>query len=100
MCLGIPGLILDVEPGSAADQQNPAGVVPMARVDMGGVQRDVCLAYLPEAVVGDYVLVHVGFAVRVMDAAEAQGTFELLRSAGVDLGTSADADARRAAQLD
>jgi hydrogenase expression/formation protein HypC len=57
----------------------------MARVDMGGVQRDVCLAYLPEATIGDYVLIHVGFAVRIMDAEEAQGTFELLRSAGVDL---------------
>ena len=59
--------------------------VAMARVDMGGVQRDVCLAYVPEATVGDYVLVHVGFAVRRMEAAEAQGTLALLRSAGVDL---------------
>jgi hydrogenase expression/formation protein HypC len=77
MCLGIPGRILAAEGGSVA----------MARVDMGGVQRDVCLAYVPEASVGDYVLVHVGFAVRVMDEAEAQGTIELLRSAGVELGT-------------
>ena len=105
MCLGIPGLILTVETGFVAHKQAPAGadaasgVVPMARVDMGGVQRDVCLAYVPEAAAGDYVLVHVGFAVRVMDAEEAQGTFELLRSAGVDLGPSPKADVQPAPQL-
>ena len=99
MCLGIPGLILTVETGSATNARTDpgvgaaAGAVPMALVDMGGVQGDVCLAYVPEAAAGDYVLVHVGFAVRVMDAAEAQGTFELLRSAGVDLGPSPHADA-------
>ena len=53
----------------------------------------------PEATVGDYVLVHVGFVVRVMDAAEAQGTFELLRSAGVDLGPGPQADVQPAPQL-
>jgi hydrogenase expression/formation protein HypC len=84
MCLGIPGRILDVETGAETGTVAMAGVA-MARVDMGGVQRDVCLAYVPEATVGDYVLVHVGFAVRRMEAAEAQGTLALLRSAGVDL---------------
>ena len=85
MCLGIPGLILSVD---APAGDGGTGAAPMACVDMGGVHRDVCLAYIPEAAVGDYVLVHVGFAVRTMDADEARGTFELLRSAGVDLPTA------------
>ena len=71
----------------------------MARVDIGGFQRDVCLAYVPEAAVGDYVLVHVGFAVRIMDADEAHGTFELLRSAGVDVAPAAQTDVQPARQL-
>lgn len=75
MCLGIPGAVLE--------RYEEAGV-PMAWVDFGGVRREVCMAYVPEAQVGDYVIVHVGFAISVLDEAEAQETLGLLEAA---LGT-------------
>jgi hydrogenase expression/formation protein HypC len=51
----------------------------MARVQFGGVVREVCLEYVPETQIGDYVLVHVGFAISRMDEQEAQRTYELLQ---------------------
>jgi hydrogenase expression/formation protein HypC len=74
MCLAIPGRILAIEErnGSRA-----------ARVQFGGVVRDAYLEFLPEAVVGDYVLVHVGFAISRVDAEEAQRTYQLLAEAGL-----------------
>lgn len=80
MCLGIPGKIIDVY---------EAGGLPMGKVDFGGVTRDCCLAYVPEAHVGDYTLIHVGFALNVIDAAEALETLDLLRqidAIGAELG--------------
>ena len=74
MCLGIPGLIQSLEEG--------AGGMPMATVDFGGVRQSVCLAFTPEAVVGQYVLVHVGFALAVIDADEAARTLEILSAIG------------------
>ncbi len=56
--------------------------MPMAKVSFGGVVKEVCLAYVPEAKVGDYVIVHVGFAISVVSEAEAAETFELLRRMG------------------
>ncbi|WP_369213304.1 HypC/HybG/HupF family hydrogenase formation chaperone [Streptomyces flavofungini] len=70
MCLGIPGRVLDVF--------DDAGL-RMATVDFGGVRRPACLAYTPEAAVGTYVIVHVGFAITELDAAEAERTLEVLR---------------------
>lgn len=71
MCLGIPGRVVDV--------RNQAGV-PMGVVDFGGVRRDVCLAYVADEVaLGDYVIVHVGFAISKVDEPEAKRTFEILR---------------------
>ena len=64
MCLGIPGQVVSLnEPGD--------GLV-MGKVSFGGVEREVCFGYASEAKVGDYVLVHVGFAIAVLDEAEAQ----------------------------
>ncbi len=54
MCLGVPGKILEITPGLPG--------MPMGRVSFGGVAKEVCLAYVPEAAVGDYVIVHAGFA--------------------------------------
>ncbi|GAA1538798.1 hypothetical protein GCM10009827_067500 [Dactylosporangium maewongense] len=54
----------------------------MGTVDFGGVEREVCLAYVPEARAGDYVIVHVGFAISVVDAAEARRTLEVLEAMG------------------
>ena len=55
----------------------------MGKVDFGGVVREVCLAYVPEAVVGDYVVVHVGFAISMINEEEARQTFELMKEAGI-----------------
>lgn len=71
MCLGIPGRITDIRD----DEGLPSGTV-----DFGGVQREVCLAYVADQVrPGDYVIVHVGFAIAKVDEAEARRTFEALR---------------------
>ena len=70
MCLGVPGLINEIR-----EQDG----LRMASVDFGGVVRDVCLDYVPEAKVGDYCLVHVGFALNLISQAEAQETLALLR---------------------
>jgi len=74
MCLAIPGQILS----TAGDDP----ILRTARVDFGGVVKEINLAYTPEAVVGDYVLVHVGFALTVIDAAEANKVFEHLERIG------------------
>jgi len=74
MCLAIPGKILDTR------EQNQ---VRHGRVNFGGVVRDVCLDFVPEANVGDYVIVHVGFAISRVDAEEAQKTYELLKKMGL-----------------
>jgi len=55
----------------------------MGKVDFGGVAREVCLAYVPEAGVGDYVIVHVGFAISQLDEVEAQETLQLMEEIGI-----------------
>ncbi|MFW6082415.1 MAG: HypC/HybG/HupF family hydrogenase formation chaperone [Chloroflexota bacterium] len=74
MCLGVPGRITEIWQGDPWR---------MARVDFGGITREVCLAYVPESQVGDYVIVHAGFAISQMDEAEAQETLDLLVECGV-----------------
>ncbi|MCC6354622.1 MAG: HypC/HybG/HupF family hydrogenase formation chaperone [Verrucomicrobiae bacterium] len=72
MCLAVPGRIESVE----------AGGDPMSRtgkVSFGGILKDVNLAYVPEAGVGDYVIVHVGFALNKVDEEEAKEVFQYLR---------------------
>ena len=73
MCLAVPGRIKDIR---------DAGGMAMATIDYGGVTREACLAYLPEAKVGEYVLVHVGFAISQVDEEEAARTLSLLREMG------------------
>ena len=70
MCLAVPGRVLE----TFRD-----GEIRMAKVSFGGVARRVCLEYTPEAEAGDYVLVHVGFALCCIDETEAERTFTLLR---------------------
>jgi hydrogenase expression/formation protein HypC len=71
MCLGIPGKVIEI---------HDEGGLPMGVVDFGGVRRSVCLAYVSHEVgLGDYVIVHVGFAISKVDEIEAQRTFEVLR---------------------
>jgi hydrogenase expression/formation protein HypC len=82
MCLGVPGRIEDVW---------DTDTTRMARVDFGGVRKDVCLAYLPDLSVGDYTIVHVGFAISQVDEASAQETLRLFQEIGAleeELGAS------------
>ena len=69
MCLGIPGKLAEIH------QQDD---LPMGKVEFGGILKEVCLAYTPEAEVGQYVLVHVGFAISQIDEAEALEIFSYL----------------------
>jgi hydrogenase expression/formation protein HypC len=69
MCLAIPGKVTEVY-----EQQG----MRMAKVQFGGISREACLEYVPETTVGQYVLVHVGFAISTVDEEEAQRTYELL----------------------
>ncbi|MHB8902280.1 MAG: HypC/HybG/HupF family hydrogenase formation chaperone [Thermoguttaceae bacterium] len=91
MCLGIPGKVLDV-----FERDN----LPMGKVEFGGIVKEACLAYTPEAQVGDYVLVHVGFAISRIDEQEAGEIFQYLeeiQAAGLaeELGQSdPEGDAR------
>jgi hydrogenase expression/formation protein HypC len=73
MCLGIPGKIVEVW---------GEDMLRMGKVDFGGVKRDVSLAYVSEAEVGNYVIVHVGFALNILDEEEAQETWRLLKEIG------------------
>ncbi len=73
MCLGIPGRIT-----LFLDQLG----LKMAIVDFGGVQREVCIETLPQAKIGDYVIVHAGFALNILDETDAQETLEALRDIG------------------
>jgi hydrogenase expression/formation protein HypC len=70
MCLGVPGKILEIEPNSLG--------MAMGKVSFGGIAKEVCLAYVPEAQVDDYVIVHAGFAISKLDEAEAMEVFDLL----------------------
>jgi hydrogenase expression/formation protein HypC len=80
MCLAVPGKIISVSGEDLARQ---------ARVDFGGVLKEVNLAYVPEAQIGEYVLVHVGFAISVVDEEEAGKVFGYLKEMG-ELGELAE----------
>jgi hydrogenase expression/formation protein HypC len=73
MCLGVPGKIVE---------KYEKGGLHMARVDFGGIFREACLDYVEEAAVGDYCIIHVGFAISVLSESEAMETLELLRQIG------------------
>jgi hydrogenase expression/formation protein HypC len=78
MCLGIPGEVIEVRDDDG---------VRVGKVRFGGIARDVCLECVPEAVVGDFVLVHVGFALTRIDAVEAARQYAiLLELAGTEEG--------------
>jgi hydrogenase expression/formation protein HypC len=74
MCLAIPGKIVSVSGEDPLER--------MGKIDFGGILKEASLAYVPEAVVGDYVIVHVGFALSKVDEAEAQKVFEYLKRMG------------------
>lgn len=70
MCLGIPGKIIEISVETG---------VRMGKVDFGGAIREVCLEAVPEARVGDYTIIHAGFALNILSETEAQETLQLLR---------------------
>ncbi len=70
MCLGIPGKITEIYEKDS---------LQMAKIDFGGIVKEACLAYTPEAKVGNYALIHVGFAISLMDEEEAQETLKLIK---------------------
>jgi len=70
MCLGIPGKITEVYEKDS---------LKMAKIDFGGIAKEACLVYTPEAEVGQYALIHVGFAISLMDEEEAQETLKLIK---------------------
>ncbi len=76
MCLGIPGKITEIYENNG---------LQMGKIDFGGVIREACLQYVPEAKIGDYTLIHVGFALNIISEEDAMETLEILRSIS-DLG--------------
>jgi hydrogenase expression/formation protein HypC len=90
MCLAIPGRVEEI---------TTDGMIRIGRVNFGGVVKRVCLDYVPEITVGDYAIVHVGFAISVIDEKTAQETLETFRAMGVleeELATEDEAFARAA----
>ena len=84
MCLAVPGQIVDICESNG---------LKMGKVDFGGALREACLDYVPEARLGDFVIVHVGFAISLLSESEARATLELLqeiaeRDPDVELGAS------------
>jgi hydrogenase expression/formation protein HypC len=74
MCLGVPGKIVSLTPDALG--------MTMGRVNFGGITKEVCMAYVPDAQVGEYVVVHVGFAIAKIDEEEAAQVFNYLREIG------------------
>ncbi|MBT3189912.1 MAG: HypC/HybG/HupF family hydrogenase formation chaperone [Anaerolineae bacterium] len=70
MCLGVPGRIIEID---------DSGDLRMAKVDFGGIVREACLEYVPEAKLGDYTVIHVGFAISLLSEEEAQESLAMLR---------------------
>jgi len=74
VCLAIPGMIVSSQVNNG---------IRSGRVQFGGITRETCLDFVPEAVVGDYVIVHVGFAISRVDREEAERSYDLLESMGL-----------------
>lgn len=70
MCLGVPGKIVEIY---------QSGDLRMGKIDFGGVTREACLDFVPEAQLGDYTVIHVGFAISLLSEQEAEETLDLLR---------------------
>jgi hydrogenase expression/formation protein HypC len=73
MCLGVPGKVIEIYETNG---------VRMGKVDFGGLTKEVCLAYVPEVELGDYTIIHVGFAITRLDEESAQESLALIRELG------------------
>jgi hydrogenase expression/formation protein HypC len=76
MCLAVPGKVIDIR-----DDRGTR----MAMVDFAGIRKEICLAYFPDVVVDEYVIVHVGFAIARVDEQSALETLQMFRDLGIDL---------------
>ncbi len=74
MCLGVPGKVTEIY---------EVGGMRMGKVDFGGIVKEACLAYVPEVEIGDYTIIHVGFAISKLDEEAAQESLALFREMGV-----------------
>ena len=74
MCLGIPGKVTAIRDDRGTK---------MATVDFGGVTKEICLAYVPDAAVGDYTIIHAGFAISLLDEESALETLAMMREVGL-----------------
>ena len=86
MCLGVPGKVIEIYETNG---------LKMGKIDFGGVTREACLDFVPEAGVGDYTVIHVGFAISLLSEEEAQETLDLLREISnveEELGIESPAD--------
>jgi hydrogenase expression/formation protein HypC len=82
MCLGVPGKVVEIYEVNG---------IRMGKVDSGGLAKEVCLAYVPEVALGDYTIVHVGFAITRLDERSAQESlalFRQMRSLAEELGVA------------
>ncbi len=75
MCLAIPGKVISLE---KADDQ----IMALGKVEIGGIKKEINFAMVPEAKIGDYVLIHVGLAISIIDEVEAQSTLKFLEGMG------------------
>ncbi|MCX6122492.1 MAG: HypC/HybG/HupF family hydrogenase formation chaperone [Ignavibacteriales bacterium] len=85
MCLAIPGKVLEID--------NAVSPI-MGKVSFGGIKKEICLELVPEVKIGNYVIVHVGFAISMMDEAEAQETLKLIEQMG-ELGEKSEARSKK-----
>jgi hydrogenase expression/formation protein HypC len=90
MCLGVPGKVTAIREDRGTK---------MATVDFGGVTKEICLAYVPEARIGDYTIIHAGFAITLLDEASALETLAMMREVGL-LDDEFGLDASMLAQVD
>lgn len=74
MCLGVPGKVIEIY---------EADGIRMGKVDFGGIVKEACLAYVPEVALGDYTIIHVGFAITQLDEASAQESLALFEEMGI-----------------
>lgn len=74
MCLSIPGKIISIDESQSE--------LKMAKVDFGGIKKEICIQWLPDVQTGDYILAHVGFALSKIDEKDAMDTLKILREMG------------------
>ena len=82
MCLGVTGQLIEIQKNESEKDFSPPEWMRKGEVRFGGITKEVNLAYTPEAKIGDYVIVHVGFAISIVDEAEANRIFETLSQLG------------------